>query len=307
MYRTGDLGRWLANGNIQFLGRNDFQVKVRGFRIELGEIEAKLAECMGVRQAVVMAREDEKGEKRLVAYVVAADAMAGTDAVNLAGKLRAYLTGILPKHMVPATYVRMEMLPLTSNGKVDRKALPEPEEDAFAKLEYEAPRGEIENVLAGIWTDVLNLERIGRQDNFFHLGGHSLLVMRVSARLRQALGMEVPIRDLFAQPVLADLARFLESVAHKALPAITKTNHGNYIPLSLAQQRLWFLAQMEDVREAYQVPFGWLCKGQLNYIALRQALDRILLRHETLGTIFTSACWSMTCESTLTAKWNCNG
>jgi amino acid adenylation domain-containing protein len=286
MYRTGDLGRWLANGNIQFLGRNDFQVKVRGFRIELGEIEAKLAECMGVRQAVVMAREDEKGEKRLVAYVVAADAMAGTDAVNLAGKLHAYLTGILPKHMVPAAYVRMEMLPLTSNGKVDRKALPEPEEGAFAKLEYEAPRGEIENVLAGIWTDVLNLERIGRQDNFFHLGGHSLLVMRVSARLRQALGMEVPIRDLFAQPVLADLARFLESVAHKALPAITKTNHGNYIPLSLAQQRLWFLAQMEDVREAYQVPFGWLCKGELNYIALRQALDRILLRHETLRSTF---------------------
>ncbi len=181
MYRTGDLGRYLADGNIEFLGRNDQQVKIRGFRIELGEIEARLAEHEWVREAVVVARENASGEKRLVAYVVAAEAMAGSETENLAGKLRAYLTGCLPEYMVPAAIVRLEALPLTPNGKLDRKALPQPEGDAYAVRGYEAPQGEIEEKLAEMWQKLLGVERVGRQDQFFDLGGHSLLAMRLVA------------------------------------------------------------------------------------------------------------------------------
>ncbi|HEU0078918.1 MAG TPA: amino acid adenylation domain-containing protein, partial [Longimicrobiaceae bacterium] len=202
MYRTGDLGRWLPDGTIEFLGRNDRQVKVRGFRIELGEIEARLLAHPEVREATVLAREDAPGDRRLVAYYVGAE---GAEAETL----RAHLSERLPEYMVPAAYMRLERLPLTPNGKVDRRALPAPADEAYARHGYEAPVGETEQALAEIWSEVLGTERVGRRDNFFELGGQSLLAVQVISRVRQVLEVEVPLRTLFEQPVLSQLAEHI--------------------------------------------------------------------------------------------------
>ena len=193
VYRTGDLGQWLEDGNIEYLGRNDFQVKIRGFRIELGEIEGRLAEHEGVREAVVIAREDTPGEKRLVAYYTGREGEIGPE------ELRTHLSGRLPEYMVPAAFVKLERMPLTPNGKVDRKALPAPEGDAYAVQGYEAPQTETEEVLAKIFADVLKLERVGRHDNFFALGGHSLLVLMLIERMRR-IGLQADARTIFQQP-----------------------------------------------------------------------------------------------------------
>jgi aryl carrier-like protein len=207
MYRTGDLGRWLADGNIEFLGRNDFQVKIRGFRIELGEIEARLMEHEGIQEAAVLAREDTPGDKRLVAYYTARE----QNSVG-AQELRAHLAAKLPEYMVPAAYVRLESLPLTPNGKLDRKALPAPEGDANVVRQYEAPQGAIEELLADIWAELLNLERVGRHDNFFELGGHSLMVVTLVERLARA-GLKADVRTLFTTPTLAELAASFDTNA----------------------------------------------------------------------------------------------
>ena len=188
--------------------------------------------------------------------------------------------------MVPAAYVRLERLPLSPNGKVDRRGLPAPDGDAYGVRRFEAPVGETETVLARIWADLLKLERVGRYDDFFELGGHSLRAMRFISQLRQALGVEVAISDLFAHSNLAGFATIVESAAQTTLPAITPAERGGPLPLSFAQQRLWFLAQMEGASEAYHIFYGWRLKGLLNYAALRQALDRIVRRHEVLRTTF---------------------
>ena len=185
MYRTGDLARYLPDGNLEFLGRNDQQVKIRGYRIELGEVEARLAEHEAVREAVVVAREDAGGDKRLIAYVTTTVTLSGNE---LAATLRAHVAKQLPEYMVPAAYVRMEAMPLTPNGKLDRKALPAPDDDAVAQQTYEAPRGEVEQRLAAIWSELLVVERIGRHDHFFELGGHSLLAVRLMTRLAVGAG-----------------------------------------------------------------------------------------------------------------------
>ncbi|MFN4934540.1 non-ribosomal peptide synthetase, partial [Bradyrhizobium sp.] len=199
LYRTGDLGRWLSDGTIAYLGRNDFQVKIRGFRIELGEIEARLSEQVGVRDVAVVAREDVAGDKRLVAYY-AGDAAIGAE------QLRGHLAARLPDYMVPAAYVHLDRLPLTPNGKLDRKALPAPEGTAFAAQAYEPPQGETEEVIARIWSELLGVERIGRHDNFFALGGHSLLLARMQVRLSQA-GLSLSIPRIFANPTIASLVQ----------------------------------------------------------------------------------------------------
>ena len=286
MYRTGDLGRWRRDGNIEFLGRNDFQVKIRGFRIELGEIEARLAEYAGIREAVVLAREDTPGDKRLVAYYTCTNTSDPRETTVGAEQLRTHLSVKLPEYMVPAAYVEMESLPLTPNGKLDRKALPAPEGDAYAVRGYEAPVGELETMLAGIWAEVLKLERVGRHDNFFELGGHSLLAVRVVSRIRQVLNVEVAIRELFGRPGLADFARGVERAAGALLPPVRRGERGERMPLSFAQQRLWFLAQMEGVSQAYHIPMGLQLRGALDGGALRRALDRIVARHEVLRTTF---------------------
>ncbi|MDB4951422.1 MAG: putative non ribosomal peptide synthetase protein, partial [Gemmatimonadetes bacterium] len=200
LYRTGDVVRWLADGRLDFVGRDDAQVKVRGFRVEPGEIEARLREHAGVREAVVLVREDVPGDRRLVAYC-AADGAVEVDS------LRAYLAERLPEYMVPAAYVRLAALPLTPSGKLDRGALPAPEGEAYVSPGYEPPANETEEALAAIWAEVLRVDRVGRRDDFFDLGGHSLLAVQVVSRVRQALGVELPLGEVFARPVLQDLAQ----------------------------------------------------------------------------------------------------
>jgi amino acid adenylation domain-containing protein len=200
MYRTGDLGRFLADGTIEVRGRNDAQVKVRGFRVEPGEIEARLAAHPAVREVAVVAREGVPGGTRLVAYYVAADGAVEAEA------LRAHVAGALPEYMVPAAWVRLDALPVSPNGKLDRRALPEPGREAFARREYEAPQGEVEEALAEIWSEVLGVERVGRWDHFFELGGHSLMAVQVVSHLRQALGVELALGAVFEHPVFATLS-----------------------------------------------------------------------------------------------------
>jgi amino acid adenylation domain-containing protein len=277
MYKTGDLGRWLADGNIEFLGRNDFQVKIRGFRIELGEIEARLREHAAVREAVVAAWEDEPGDKRLVAYYT-------TNADVSVEALRAHLLAKLPEYMAPSGWVRLEALPLTPNGKLDRKALPAPE--SYAGREYEAPVGELETQLAQIWAEILKLDRVGRHDHFFELGGHSLLAVRMISRLRQLNGRKVELRELIAHPVLSDLAGALDGAARAEQDSIPWVGRSGALPLSFAQQRMWFLAQMEGLSRAYHIPGGFRLAGPLDRVALRRALNRIVERHEALRTTF---------------------
>ncbi|MGA4423588.1 amino acid adenylation domain-containing protein, partial [Ralstonia nicotianae] len=279
MYRTGDLGRWLPDGSLEYQGRADAQVKLRGFRIELGEIEARLSQCTGVSEAVVTMREDVPGEQRLVAYYVSDEAIE-------AQTLREQLQASLPEYMVPAAYVRLERLPLTPNGKLDRKALPAPEGQAYASTAYEAPQGEVEVALAGIWQTLLGVERVGRHDDFFTLGGHSLQAVRLVAQVRTQLGAELGLTELFAQPSLSAVAQAIVRGQGTALPAITVADRGEALPLSFAQQRLWFLAQMEGGSEAYHMPVGLRLKGELDEEALRRALDRIVARHEALRTRF---------------------
>lgn len=206
MYKTGDLGRWRADGTIEYLGRNDDQVKIRGFRIELGEIEAQLAMYPKVRDAAVVAREETPGDKRLVAYVTARDSSA------LDGdELRAHLKSALPEYMVPSVFIVLESLPLTSSGKLNRRALPAPSADAFAPLACTPPQTPMEHVIAGIWQEILQVARVGREDNFFDLGGHSLSAMQAISRLRTALGVEVAVKVLFDHPTLAELSAHLET------------------------------------------------------------------------------------------------
>jgi amino acid adenylation domain-containing protein len=290
LYRTGDLGRYLPDGDLEFLGRNDFQVKIRGYRIELGEIEARLTSLAGVGQAVVVAREDDGGDRRLVAYYSPATGLVDEEG-NAAGPvdaeaLRARLSAVLPDYMVPSAYVPMDSFPLTPNGKLNRQALPAPNREAYGRRDYEAPQGLIEETLAGIWCELLGLERVGRHDSFFEHGGHSLLAVRMIARLRDALGLELALAELFAHPVLSVLAQKAAGAAVAALPAIVPVERTGALPLSFAQQRLWFLAQMEGVSGAYHITGGVRLSGRLDRDALRFALDRIVMRHEALRTRF---------------------
>jgi amino acid adenylation domain-containing protein len=281
MYRTGDRGRWRPDGTIDFLGRTDHQVKVRGFRIELGEIEARLLQHPGVREAVVLAREDAPGDKRLVAYVVGEPVPPEA--------LRTHLASALPEYAVPAAYVLLQALPLTPNGKLDRRALPAPSDTAFGQHTYEAPEGELESTLASIWSELLGVQRIGRREDFFALGGHSLLAVQLASRLRVRLGCEVPLAELFAQPTLTGFAQRVAAAPATALPAIVPAAREASLPLSFAQQRLWFLAQLDArAAAAYAIPGGVRLKGALDVDALHAVLDRIVARHEVLRTSFAS-------------------
>ncbi|CAM3390081.1 Peptide synthetase XpsB [Xenorhabdus nematophila ATCC 19061] len=285
MYKTGDLGRWLPDGNIEYLGRNDFQVKIRGFRIELGEIEAQLAACDGVKDAVVIAREEAGGDKRLVAYLI-----PQPDTTLSPAHLREQLSHYLMEHMIPGAFVMLEAFPLTGSGKLDRKALPEPDRTAIASREYEAPQGDIEQKIAEVWQSLLRLEQVGRHDNFFELGGHSLLTVQMASRLRQSLNIQLDLQDLFTHPILADLAQSLHSANQTAQQSaqqltILPASRQQTLPLSWAQQRLWFLAQLDSAAQtAYHISGGLRLKGNLSQSALQATLDRIIARHEILRT-----------------------
>jgi len=204
LYRTGDLGRWQADAMLEYLGRNDDQVKIRGYRIELREIEARLARHAHVNEAVVVAREDAPGERRLVAYVKRRDQSAPS-----VEELREHLTAALPEYMVPSAFVILESLPLTPSGKLDRRALPAPDLEAYSSRQGETPRGDVEEVLAGIWRELLRVERVGRQDNFFELGGHSLLATRVIAHIVNVLDVDIPLRVVFERPTIEALGNYI--------------------------------------------------------------------------------------------------
>jgi acyl carrier protein len=212
IYKTGDLARYRNDGTIEFLGRKDFQVKLRGFRIELGEVESTLCLHPSVSEAVVVEREDRPGDKRLVAYVVAAAA----ESTPSTGGLRAFLQEKLPDYMIPSAFVAMDALPLTANGKVDRGALPGPDERRpDIEASFAAPRNAVEEALAEIWGEVLRIEQVGIQDNFFELGGHSLMATQIISRLSDVFQVEIPLRQLFLYPMIAELALIIEGELEK--------------------------------------------------------------------------------------------
>ncbi|RYZ35011.1 MAG: amino acid adenylation domain-containing protein, partial [Myxococcaceae bacterium] len=281
LYRTGDKVRWGRDGSLEYLGRMDFQVKVRGFRIELGEVEAALAALPSIRDVVVVVREDAPGDKRLVAYVVA---HAGQTVE--ATSLRSALKGRLPEYMVPSAFVVLEALPLNANGKVDRKALPKPEAGAERTRVYVAPRTETEEVLANLWAQVLGVKQVGIEDSFFELGGHSLLATQAVSRIRTAFNVELPLRALFEAPTVAELAQKVESGRRATITTLVKQARTGQEPLSFAQQRLWFLDQLQPGSAFYNLPAAVRLSGPLDVEALRRTFDELVRRHESLRTSF---------------------
>jgi amino acid adenylation domain-containing protein len=283
LYRTGDKARYLANGNLEFLGRADHQVKLRGYRIELGEIESVLRRHEHVQEAIVVARDQEGEEKRLVAYVVA-------NQPARVSELRAWLRERLPEFMTPAAFVLMDALPLTPNGKVDRKALPAPDFSSAGEETLSAPRTQIEEVLLGIWANVLGIKELGIHDNFFELGGHSLMATRLVSQVRNELRVEVPVSKVFESPTVARLAEHVEQALRDAPAAvytpIETAPRDEALPLSFAQQRLWFLDQMEPGNSFYNIAAVVRLNGELNEQALERSFGEIVNRHEVLRTRF---------------------
>ncbi|CAM5649102.1 Tyrocidine synthase 3 [Streptomyces avidinii] len=287
MYRTGDLVRRLADGRIEFLGRADDQIKLRGFRIELGEVEAVLSDRAGVGRAVCLVREDLPGFPALIGYVTPATA-GGAPAPD-AGELRRALAKALPEYMVPSAVVVLDAFPLTANGKVDRRALPAPDLSGLASAGGRGPRGAREEILAGIFADVLGVPAVGAEDDFFALGGHSLLAARVIARTRAALGTDCGIRDVFEARTVAALAALLSDRAAVSRTAPSAGPRPDPLPLSYAQQRLWFLHQMEGPSATYNIPFAVRFADRLDAPALDAALADTVARHEALRTLFGEA------------------
>ena len=282
VYKTGDMGRVMEDGEIELLGRKDEQVKIRGVRIELPEIEKSLREAAEIKDVAVIDREDREGTKYLCAYVV------GDGDVDF-GKLRAELSQQLPENMMPSAFVLMEKLPRTISGKIDRRSLPAPGE--ALKKDYVKPRTAVEELLAGIWCEVLGVTRVGIKDSFFDLGGHSLLATQVMSRVRAALGVELPLRTLFETPAVEDLAPYLESVLNdkpaSPSPPIKRVAREGSLPLSFAQQRLWFISQFEPDSSVYAIASALRLTGDLNVAALEQCLNEIVRRHESFRTIFS--------------------
>jgi amino acid adenylation domain-containing protein len=300
MYRTGDLARYWPDGNVEFLGRGDDQVKIRGFRIELGEIETVLSQHPAVKQAVLLAREDEPAalnhggltgglaqDKRLVAYVVAQRQQpTSPDA------LRSYLKQHLPDYMVPAAIVLLPKIPLTPNGKIDRKALPAPEQAPTHAQTFVPPATPTEQVVASIWAEVLRRHPISTADNFFDLGGHSLMATQVISRIRRSLNLDLPLRTLFESPTVAGLAAQIDksprNEAGTVAPPITPVSRVGDLPLSFAQQRLWLLDQLEPNNPLYNIPRTLRMKGTLNIDTLEASFNEIVRRHEDQRTTFVT-------------------
>ncbi|RUL78905.1 non-ribosomal peptide synthetase [Dyella choica] len=280
MYRTGDLVRYRTDGEIEYLGRIDHQVKVRGFRIELGEIEAALQAVAS--EVVVLAREDSAGDKRLVAYLVAHEGRP----LPSEPQLRAMLLRTLPEYMLPSYFITLEHMPLTPNGKVHRGALPAPDVTR-SDMGYVAPRTPAEEIMAGLWAEVLKLDRVGIHDDFFALGGHSLLATRLVSRIQRALRIELPLRVLFDAPSIAALMeRLADAGTVSSAPPLRPVDRDMPLALSFAQARLWFLDQLDRESALYNIPVALQLSGNLDMNALSRALDAILQRHEALRTRF---------------------
>jgi amino acid adenylation domain-containing protein len=294
LYKTGDLARYRPDGNIEYLGRLDHQVKMRGFRIELGEIEAVLNQDPAVQQALVIAREDEPGNKRLVAYLVSESRPERTTVAHI----RHLLTAKLPDYMIPASFVFLSAMPLTPNGKIDRQALPKPDSARPEFIdEFEAPRTPMEEILAGIWAEVLQLEPVGIHDNFIELGGHSLLATQIISRLRDIFQLELPLQTVLEWPTVAKLAEHVEARRQQThllpVPPIEPMTYQTDIllllppqpiPLSFPQQQLWLLAQVAPEMPVYNEPFTIRLGGPIDVVALEQSFNEILRRHHALRT-----------------------
>ena len=283
LFRTGDIGRYLHDGSVEYRGRRDHQVKLRGFRIELGEIEAQLRDHPQVDQAIVVASDSERGEKYLVAYVSSA---GETPTSN---DLRAHLHRKLPEHMIPAAFVFLKSFPLTASGKINRLALPKPDRaQLVTREEFVAPRTPAEEILASIWSNLLNVPDIGVHDDFFALGGHSLLLVRVASSIRESFQVDLPLRSLFEAPALAALAERIEAAQRTAkgdVPVVAVARDGE-LPLSFAQERLWVFEQLEPDTAAYNIPRVLRLTGPLDVMALEKAVNEIVARHEVLRTSF---------------------
>ncbi|WNM31439.1 amino acid adenylation domain-containing protein [Streptomyces sp. Li-HN-5-11] len=278
LYRTGDRARWTADGQLVFAGRTDDQVKIRGFRIEPGEVENVIASHPRVAQAAVVVREDTPGEKRLVAYVVAADG-AGAD---LPGPVTGLAAERLPEYMVPSAVVVLDALPTTVNGKLDREALPAPEERSTTGRGPANPR---EELLCGVFAQILGVESVGVDDDFFALGGHSLLAVRLAGRIRAVLGVNLDIRALFDAPTPSALAARLAEADGNSRPPLTQMERPDRVPLSYAQRRMWFIDQLEGPSSAYTIPFALRLTGRVDPAALNAALRDVIGRHEALRTV----------------------
>ncbi|MBW7477864.1 non-ribosomal peptide synthetase, partial [Paenibacillus oenotherae] len=266
------------DGTVEYLGRIDHQVKIRGYRIELGEIEAQLLKVEGVKEAAVLAWE-EALEAYLCAYVV-------TEKELVAAELRAALIEKLPGYMVPSYFVHLERLPLTSNGKLDRKALPAPEGSDVARAAYEAPATELEKKLAELWQQVLGVERVGRQDHFFELGGHSLKATTLVAQLHKALHVNVPLRTVFQSPRLAELAEAIGGMEKTDYASIEPVANSDYYAVSSAQKRMYILNQLEEGQISYNMPSMYRVSGELDLVRAEEAFRRLITRHESLRTSF---------------------
>ena len=290
---------WGADGQLQYVGRADEQVKIRGYRIELGEIQAALARLDGVEQAVVIAREDRPGDKRLVGYITEST----TDTVDPAAA-RAALAEELPTYMIPAAVVVLEALPLTPNGKLDKRALPAPEYHHTGGG-YRAPTSAVEEILAGIYAQVLGLERVGVDDSFFHLGGDSLLAMRVIAAVNASLDADLAVRTLFDAPTIAQLAPRISAQTSRRKPLLAG-QRPEVIPLSFAQSRMWFRNRFEGGVATYNMPTALRISGPLDVEALGAALDDVIARHESLRTIFPDID-GLPCQEVLPARAGCGG
>ena len=291
MYRTGDLVRYMDNGNIEYLGRIDHQVKVRGFRIELGEIQSVLNSVQDVSDSLVITREDAAGVKCLVAYLVSSN----TDFNQLTQQVRAVIRAELPEYMLPSAFVVLDAFPLTPNGKVDRSKLPVPSVDDLIGDQFIAPRTENERKMAGIWQQVLKLDKVGVTNNFFELGGHSLLATQCISRIREEFGVELPVKLLFTTPTIEALCHQLDnldSLAEHMPPPVQSIDRNGELPLSFAQMRLWFLNQLEsgkseyNISTSYNMPAAIRLNGNLNVSALRKAFQQLVARHEALRTSF---------------------
>ncbi len=279
MYKTGDLVRWLPDGNIEFLGRMDSQVKIRGFRIELGEIESHLLQYKSIKEAIVVAREDRNGSKELCAYMVAKEELAP-------GEIREYLSSKLPAYMIPSFFMQVDKMPLTPNGKIDGKALPEPDARMNTETLYEAPRNKLEEELAAIWKGVLKVDTIGIHDNFFELGGHSLKATTLAFKISKELNVELPLSEIFSSPTIKELAEYIKDAGESGYSSIAPVEEKEYYPVSSAQKRLYLINLMEGKNTSYNMPAAIEILGCLDKVRLEESFKKLIERHESLRTTF---------------------
>ena len=278
MYKTGDLAKWLPNGNVDFLGRIDNQVKIRGFRIELGEIESRLLQHESIKGAVVVAKENESNEKYLCAYIVSEKS---SQELNL----RAYLKMNLPEYMIPAYYTFLDKMPLTRNGKIDKTALPEPNFEGSLN-EYEAPKNETEIIIASLWSELLGINKIGINNNFFELGGHSLKATVLISKIHKEFNKEVPLKEFFKSPTIKGLSEFLQNAEENIYSAIQKVEESEYYETSSAQKRMYILNQFDKDNVAYNMPIILQLQGEINRERFENAFKKLVKRHEALRTYF---------------------